>query len=367
MKKHSRIVPLLFLAFSAVLISAIAAGGDSSDPLVSLSYLNGIYASTVDSQVSSKLDASDTALLNTTTQKLQNSGSACSASWTESRQKNGDILSGSSGLNVILLAGGIKATFPSGTVVDVSTGTTIPSGTALTVNHRYLVAEDTTASFTVTSKTAVVDVQGCYTFTYSSTVDYNAMATALKTMHLFKGSFTGYGSGYDLELAPTRLQALIMFIRVLGEENAALSYTGSTPFTDITAGTDAAKYVGYAYAKGYTNGYTATRWNPARAVNVYQYSEFVLRALGYSSIANTDLSGTLNRAVSCGVLTSGETAMLKSASFLRADLVYISYYALDATVSGSTSTLRDALVAKGVFTSAEADSAKTLVTGSRVA
>ena len=43
----------------------------------------------------------------------------------------------------------------------------------------------------------------------SSTVDYNAMAAALKQLNLFRGTLTGYGEGYDLELAPTRLQALI--------------------------------------------------------------------------------------------------------------------------------------------------------------
>ena len=42
-------------------------------------------------------------------------------------------------------------------------------------------------------------------------------------MHLFQGSYTGYGQGFDLEAAPTRLQALIMFIRVLGEESEALA------------------------------------------------------------------------------------------------------------------------------------------------
>ncbi|WP_300807933.1 helix-turn-helix domain-containing protein [uncultured Desulfovibrio sp.] len=36
------------------------------------------------------------------------------------------------------------------------------------------------------------------------------MAAALKQLNLFRGTFTGYGEGYDLELAPTRLQALIM-------------------------------------------------------------------------------------------------------------------------------------------------------------
>ena len=139
-------------------------------------------------------------------------------------------------------------------VVDVTTGSAVPSGTALSVNHRYMVAEDTSALFTVTSKTAVVDYQGSYAFSLSDAVDYNAMAGALKTMHLFKGSFTGYGDGYDLEVAPTRLQALIMFIRVLGEEEAALAYIGSTPFQDIAAGSQAETYVGYAYSKGYTNG-----------------------------------------------------------------------------------------------------------------
>ena len=62
-------------------------------------------------------------------------------------------------------------------------------------------------------------------------------------MHLFQGSLTGYGQGYDLEAAPTRLQALIMFIRVLGEEDAALAWSGTTPFTDIAKGSQAEKYV----------------------------------------------------------------------------------------------------------------------------
>src|SRR5699024_3690845 len=132
----------------------------------------------------------------------------------------------------MVLAGSVQLSFGSGAVVDVTAGTTVPSGTSLALQHRYLVAEDTSAVFTVTSKTAVVDYQGPYSLQYSGQTDYNAMATALKTMHLFQGSLTGYGDGYDLEAAPTRLQALIMFIRVLGEEQEALAWQGTTPFTD---------------------------------------------------------------------------------------------------------------------------------------
>ena len=256
------------LLLTVTVVYALAAAGGASDPLASLSYLTGTFTDAVDQRVEEKLDASDQALLNG--DAAPSDGGA--ATWMETRLKAGDALTGSTGTGVLLLAGGMQVTFNSGAVVDVTTGTTVTSGSALTASHRYLVAEETTAVFTVTSKTAVVDYQGPYAFSYSTNTDYNAIAVALKTMHLFQGSFTGYGDGYDLEVAPTRLQALIMFIRVLGEENDALAYTGSTPFTDITSGTQSEKYVGYAYSKGYTNGYSATTFRPSQTVTASTWS-----------------------------------------------------------------------------------------------
>lgn len=331
------------LLLTVTVVYALAAAGGASDPLASLSYLTGTFTDAVDQRVEEKLDASDQALLN---------GDAAPSD-------------GGAGQGVLLLAGGMQVTFNSGAVVDVTTGTIVTSGSALTASHRYLVAEETTAVFTVTSKTAVVDYQGPYAFSYSTNTDYNAIAVALKTMHLFQGSFTGYGDGYDLEVAPTRLQALIMFIRVLGEENDALAYTGSTPFTDITSGTQSEKYVGYAYSKGYTNGYSATTFRPSQTVTASQYMEFILRALGYSSADNKDLSGTLTNALTNGVITEGELAALQGGTFLRADLAYVSYYALDAAVSGSRQTLGDTLMDKGVFTVREKQAADALVTSGR--
>ena len=188
------------------------------------------------------------------------------------------------------------------------------------------------------------------------------MASALKTMNLFRGSFTGFGQGFDLEMAPTRIQALIMFLRVLGEEDAALAYTGpALPFTDIQPGSNSAKYVGYAYAKGYTNGYTATLWRPNQTVSLNQYTEFLLRALGYSSVTNTP-----DRAVSAGLINSKESAALAKVTFLRSELVYLSFRSLDATVSGTMDTLSDTLIAKGVFTSAEAREGRALVSARRL-
>lgn len=351
-KKILLLIPLCLLAAACVWA---AAAGDASDSLVSLSYLNGVFTNKVDAAVSSHLDSA----LAQGNAVLTASGEA--AGWMETRLKRGDQLQADTGSSVMLLAGSGQVTYSSGAVVDATNGAVLPSGGNLEARHRYLVAEDTAAAFSVTSKTAVVDYQGTGTFQYSMETDYNAMASVLKTLHLFQGSYTGYGQGFDLEVSPTRLQALIMFIRVLGEEDAALAWDGTSPFTDVQPGTNGAKYVGYAYEMGYTNGYSATQFRPSSPVNARQYTEFVLRALGYSSAANTDLSDTLRRAQSAGLLMEGETAMLESDSFLRAELVYISYYALDAQVSGMNQTLGERLMEKGVFTQWERDNAPSVV------
>ena len=360
MKKIAFVLTACFL----LMIVAFAAGGGADDPLVSLSYLTGTFFEEVEGRVDQELDDSDKVILD------EADGGTISVTntttWTEMRLKQGDLLIGSTGTNILLLAGSAQVEYDSGAVVDVTAGIEVSSGTALSTNHRYMVAENTSAEFIVTSRTAVLDYQGSYDFKYSDAVDYNAMAAALKSLNLFKGSFTGYGKGYDLELVPTRLQALIMFIRVLGEEEQALSWTGTTHFTDIAKGSDAEKYVGYAYEMGYTNGYSAAQFKPGNPVNANQYTEFVLRAMGYSSTANTNLADTLIRAEKAGILTEGETALLKSGEFLRSDLVYISYYALEAELPDSRDTLADLLIDKGVFERKDWRSAKELVTSNRL-
>ena len=345
-KKLALLLPICLIL---VIVAFAAGGGSSSDPLASLSYLKETFQAEVEEQVDNRLDESDQEILS----QIEQEGAPVqtAATWAETRLKQGDALHGSIGTNALLLAGSAQIVFDKGAVIDVTTGEEVSSGSAMAVNHRYMVAEDTSAQFRVTSRTAVLDYQGIYAFGYDKdTVDYNAMASALKELNLFKGSFTGYGQGFDLELVPTRLQALIMFIRVLGEEEEAMAWTGTTPFTDISKGSDAEKYVGYAYEKGYTNGYTATQFKPGNAVNAYQYTEFVLRAMGYSSVANTNLADTLIRAEEAGVLTPGEVTVLEAVKFLRADLVYISYYALGSELADEPQTLAETLIEKAVFT-----------------
>ena len=59
------------------------------------------------------------------------------------------------------------------------------------------------------------------------------------------GLFRGTGSGYALDKTATRMQGLIMLIRLLGEEEEALSFTDPCPFTDVASG-DPSRYAAYA-------------------------------------------------------------------------------------------------------------------------
>lgn len=369
MKKVS--VLALFFALTVLAGVVFAAGGDSSDPLISLSYLQGTFRDKVDRSVDSKLDTSDKAAYAQAESALRAAISAAEANvggnvadtFTERRLKQGDILSGATGLQVIVLAGNVTAQFSSGAVVDVTAGSEIQSGAALTANHRYLVAEDTSAQFTVVGKTAVMSYCGPFALTLSSTADYPAMASSLKTLGLFRGSDTAYGEGFDLEKAPTRMEALIMLIRLLGEEKEALSCTASFPFTDIPDWAE--PYAAYGYSKGYTNGVSPTEFGTWMSASAEMYTEFLLRALRYSSTAQTDISTAPERAQAAGVLTAGEVSALRAQTFLRADVVYLSYYALETNVSGGTA-LSDTLVARGVFTADAYRFSRTMVTSARI-
>jgi len=374
MKKRTILLSALLIA--ALLIgTAAAAGGDAGDPLISLNYLKTVFAPAAEEEVQDAIDAAGKTVYGAAEASWRTAVAQVNPTsetkrvnvWTEGRLKHGDTLSGLTGTQVMTLAGSLSAQFSSGAVIDVTDGTALPSGGELKARHRYLVAEDTNARFTVVSRTAVIEYCGDYRFSLSgATPDYNAMASALKTLNLFKGTDTAYGEGFDLELTPTRMQALVMLIRLLGEEDEALACTSPAPFKDIAADYWGRPYVAYAFEKGYTNGVEDNKFAPERAVNAGMYIEFVLRALAYSDTTQTDVSTAAQRALTAGVLTSGEKTVLEMNSFLRADIVYLSWYALDVPVATNMQPLRQKLQDAGVFTASDYRSARAMVTSARL-
>jgi len=177
-------------------------------------------------------------------------------------------------------------------------------------------------------------------------------ASALKQLGLFKGISD---TDFDLDRAPTRTEALVMLIRVLGKESEALSGEWKHPFTDVESWAD--KYVGYAYEKGLTKGVSAAEFGAGNA-NSDMYLTFVLRALGYDdSVGDFAWNEPFTLAASAGILPSG----VNTTDFQRADVALVSWAALSANLKGGSRTLSGKLIEAGAFTSENYSAAKQAV------
>ena len=337
-------------AASILLAGAILVSGGAvvtaSESLVSKSYVDGTFTTQALEQVSKRAEEEMSASYNQALNELNSKhssylsqvgggtgGTSVSSGLSDRRLKKGDVLTLSSGSGVMLLAGSASAS--GGVLVDTTAGTTVAAGGGLTARHRCLAGE-TAAAVTITSDTAVLSLEGSYTLSASGNVDYNAMADGLTQMGLLKGTGAAYGSGYELERQALRVEGLVMFIRLLGEENAALTSTAVNPFADSPSWAD--RYLAYAYEKGYTTGIGTNAagqlmFGPNNTISAGEYMTFVLRALGYSeSGTNPDFNwqNAMDAAVAYGVIRQSEAALLSGSSFCRAQVVYLSVCALSA-------------------------------------
>ncbi len=188
--------------------------------------------------------------------------------------------------------------------------------------------------------------------------DSTAHADKLASLRLFRGT----AEGYNLEAAPTRLQGLIMLIRLLGLEEEALACQDPNPFTDVTGTGD--RYAAYAYANGLTKGTGAAAFTPSRALSAGNYVTFLLRALGYDD-AQGDFapSGALQFAAGVSLMTPGAASALSAAPMDRGDLVDLSYAALTCKMKDGSRTLAAKLRDEGVFTTGEGEAAGVLGKG----
>lgn len=174
-------------------------------------------------------------------------------------------------------------------------------------------------------------------------------AAALKQLGLFKGVSD---KNFDLDRAPTRIEALVMLIRILGKESEALNGNFKHPFVDVEPWAD--KYIGYAYENGLTKGVSATQFGAGEASSG-MYLTFVLRSLGFDDSAgdfNYNEAGTF--AASAGIVPSGVDTL----HFLREDAVLVSWAALEANLKDGSTTLAGKLMTTEVFTSDEYGAAR---------
>ena len=172
-------------------------------------------------------------------------------------------------------------------------------------------------------------------------------ADTLNALGLFNGTGTDVNGNpiYDLDKIPTRNQAIIMLVRLLGKEGDALAGTWSIPFTDVSD--NMKPYIGYAYANGLTNGTSATTYSGTNPIKANQYITFVLRAMGYTSGEDFQVSTAWEFSDKIG-LTDGRYHE-NTDTFLRSDIAIISASALKTGMKDTENTLFEYLKENGTL------------------
>jgi len=175
---------------------------------------------------------------------------------------------------------------------------------------------------------------------FAASDEANQAANALHELGLFQGMGTDENGNpnYNLDQVPTRNQAVIMLVRLLGKETEAKGRSWDIPFTDVS---DSVRpYVGYAYSTGLTSGTSKTTFSGTSPISVSQYVTFILRALGYESGKDFHVSSALELSDKIG-LTNGQYS--GSSEFTRGDVAVLSYRALSQKSKNANVTLIQSL------------------------
>ena len=182
--------------------------------------------------------------------------------------------------------------------------------------------------------------------------DFTALADELHTMGMFEGT----NKGYELERVPTRGEAAVMLVRLLGQEDAAkAAYEAGTlthPYVDAQE-LWVAPAVAYLYVNGLTTGMGFNAKNEPifgmrNPCNAQMYATFLLRSLGYTdqgAAADFAYADALTYGAEKGVMD----ALLQMRVFDRDTLVAASYQALATPVKSAEGTLLEKLIKDGAI------------------
>lgn len=370
---NKKVILSLFLMTAFLLGLTSYASGTASDPLITRSYLEQNYVK----QTEEKAAASAASLYSVSVtreaferaseqaeqrmaeataelisaqagERLAARGAAAAFSAAETvTLQRGDRVTGPVGAGVIFTSGTgkIYGAYAS-QVLDISSGRVSPAGTETSDGTYYMIA-DGSGGIEVTSASASARLKDGGRVLPAYSAKYTSYADTLKSMGLFLGT----GHGYELERTPTRQEALIMLIRLLGEESAALSYEGGTRFTDLTGWADGKKYIAYGESRGYTNGISATAFGQYGDAGAEMYLTFVLRALGYSDSAGDFVWNTTSRtlALEIGLTDTALDTDISENGFRRDHVAMISYNALTVRIKGADITLGERLAQSGAI------------------
>ena len=189
----------------------------------------------------------------------------------------------------------------------------------------------------------IYDLSGI--FKYYNVPKYRYEAEVLKSL----GVFAGTGKGLDLDKVPTRMQGLIMMIRLLGKEAEAEALKNEESiFTDVPKW--AVGYANYAFKSGLTKGIGNDLFGTDLELNANDFMTFMLRALGYDdSKGDFNYSHSINFANQIGMLTRWDVSELTHEAFLRDHIAKISMITLKTKIKNEDIVLINKLINDGII------------------
>lgn len=160
----------------------------------------------------------------------------------------------------------------------------------------------------------------------------------------------GDGTSYGLDKESTRLEAVIILIRLLGKEAEAQSKINEPcRFTDVPQW--AAGYVNYAWEANLSKGVSDTLFGPNVKISAQQYSTLLLRALGYNDLqGDFNWQNALGKAEELDILPEDMIQAYETQkTYTKRDLTETSFCYLEAAYKGTDTTLIDQLTGSGVI------------------
>jgi len=271
-----------------------ASPGSSADSLITRSYLEGEFSSSLKADVSKTLGGATDSSMNKLDEIYRDHiGYDFAPGFTPVTLASGGTVSLSSGASFILLSGSASLTVTSGTVINISTGNEVRSGAALTRNQRYFCVEETFAVVTAGSA-ATGQVDGYY-FTQGATATPNPLPFAdvapgawyfPAVEFVYKNElFSGTGA---TTFSPGSSMTRGMFVTVLHRLAGRPAVGEGSTFSDV-ANPSLYYYqpVIWASSLGIVKGYSDGTFKPERFVTREEMAVFMHR---YASSKNLDMS-----------------------------------------------------------------------------
>ncbi len=294
MKRFGKKAAALLLCAGLVIGGVLAAGLGEEDSLITLSYLEQNFIPAAVTQGYERaltwLDEtfqSVSGVLDTLADSyLYRVGAGENGGYSDSYGRRTycvrDVLTLDTGSGVIVEAGSVLLTH-TGTVVNVTTGQSVPSGGVLAVNCRYLVAEDTQAVLTVESDAARLAVEGVFSvfpsgekatpFTDITVHDwYRDAVNEVYGRGLFAG--TGDGSIFAPNVKLDRSMMMTVLFHLAGDPDEE-RFSATATFPDVKAGEWYETYVKWAAQQGISAGYGDGNFRPTQTMTYREVVQFL--------------------------------------------------------------------------------------------